>query len=190
MADWPDVAKVLLGSWPTQVAAWGREGIAAYVAEAKDRGLTPDAAIYALRTWPNPDWPPSAGNLVAAALVDPSTPTFEEALDAIYGRGGILKARPEHKALITEDDELRAKRDALEAAHPLIASFALSQGLTRLAGLPLEDPEWGTKHRRDLEAAWTRHLESGHQRQVAALAAGGAPRRLDPAASLQIERQA
>ena len=42
MADWPDVARVLLGSWPQQVAAWGKEGIAAYVAGGEGpRGLTP-----------------------------------------------------------------------------------------------------------------------------------------------------
>ncbi len=176
------LARVLLGSWPSQVAAWGDLALAAYLSELKGRSLTPEAAIYALRTWPDPKWPPSAGDVLAAALVDPGAPTFEEALDAICAHGGILKAHPPHKALITGEDERQAQQEALDRAHPLVASFAVSQGLTRLAHLPLEDPEWGEKYRRDLEAAWLNHRENSDRRQVAVLARGGGLKRLDPLA--------
>jgi hypothetical protein len=154
-------------------------------------GIEPAAASEGLRRmlFSGQRFRPSVSELIAAVREDPSTPTFEEAYQLIFGSGGVLKARAPHKALITEDDERRAVQERLETVHPLVASFATRQGLSRLGSLPLEDPVWGEKHRKDLEQAWVNHCESQEHREVAALAAGGGPKQLDPfQALLQIDR--
>ena len=132
-------------------------------------GIEPTAASEGLQRllFSGQRFRPSVSELIAAVRRDPGAPTFEEAYQLIFGPGGVLKARPAHKALITEDDERRAVQERLETVHPLVASFTTRQGLSRLAGLSLEDPEWGEKHRRDLEGAWDRHCESQEHREVA-----------------------
>jgi hypothetical protein len=78
--DWKPVATALLGSWPSQVASWGREALAAYVAELEARGVRPEAALVAIRSCPaEQKFPPSAPELAALARRDPSRPTFDEA---------------------------------------------------------------------------------------------------------------
>lgn len=137
--------------------------------------IEPQAAIVAVRElvlsgrefYPRP----TASDIAACAHADPSVPTFDEML--------ILIRRA-------------AKRDGAQdeaLAHPLVASFVARQGWDRLRLLPIDDPEWGEKHRRDLYGAWERHCESQEHREVAALAAGGGLRQLDPLHALpQIER--
>lgn len=61
---WRDVAKVLLGSWTSQVASWDPEGVAAYIHELQSRGVSPDEAAAALRASTS-EFPPSAGTVVA-----------------------------------------------------------------------------------------------------------------------------
>jgi hypothetical protein len=163
-----DVGRVLLGSWPSQVSSWGREGIAAYVLELQERGLTPEAAVAALRRWPD-KWPPAAGELVCGALVDPAAPTFDEML--LLVRRAAKTAEPEKY---------------LAAQHPLVGSFVARQGWDRLRTLPVDCPDWGEKTRRELREAWDRHVETGERREIAALASGGALRQLDPLAALQL----
>jgi hypothetical protein len=168
VSEWHDVGRVLLGSWPSQVSAWGREAIAAYVLELQERGLTPEAAISALRQWSD-KWPPSAGEIVSGALVDPSAPTFDEML---------LLVRRATKAIEPEK--------YLADQHPLVGSFVAQQGWDRLRTLPVDCPDWGEKTRRELREAWDRHVKAGERREIAALASGGALRQLDPIAALQL----
>jgi hypothetical protein len=168
MSEWRDVGTVLLGSWPTQVAAWGREGIAAYLGELKGRGLTPEAAITALRCCSD-RWPPNASEVAAQARRDPSQPTFDEAL--------VLMRR----SLKAEDPIVW-----LQNRKPLVASFLDRTGLDRFRVLPIDDPDWGERHRRDLRDAWDRHTQAMEGREIAALASGPRTglRQLDPLASL------
>jgi hypothetical protein len=164
MSEWKDVGQVLLGSWPSQVASWGREGIAAYLVELQGRDLTPDAVIVALRSSES-KWPLAASEVAAATRIDPFRPTFDEAYPAIYRC---------------------AARGVLDVGlHPLVASFISRQGLLRLGSLPLDCSEWGNKHRCDLEGSWNAHVEAMDGREVAQLAGGrGELGRLDPLAAL------
>jgi hypothetical protein len=142
---------------------------------------------------------PSVSELVAAMRRDPTRPTFEEALALMYGPGGILSAKPQRDGGVLRYDSERQRRALYDQAalqragdmHPLVASFVTRYGLDRLRALPVDDPEWGGKHQRDLEQAWNRHVEATDGREVAALAAG-APRgelaRLDPFAALGLPR--
>lgn len=180
------VGTVLLGSWPSQVAAWGREAIAAYVAELQGRGLTAEQAIGALRSC-EATFPPSAGELFRAARVDPALPTFDEALFLIR-----RAQRARATGLFTSEAQMLAAIDeaALEQlrriAHPLVVAFAERQGMRRLASLELDDPEYGELRRRELRDAWDRHLEACDGREVAAIAAGRRDglQRLDPLAAI------
>lgn len=187
--DWKPVAGALLGSWPSQVSSWGREALAAFFAELEARGVSPDRALVAIRSHDGA-FPPSAGELAALARCDPSQPTFVECYALIYGRGGILRARPAESTFADEGERGRAYRAAQRARaatmHPLVGSFVDRYGLDRLELLPLNDPEWGDAKRRDLEAAWDAHVEANEGRLVRAIAErrGDGLARLDPLSSL------
>lgn len=112
---------------------------------------------------------PSVAELLAAARRDPAVPTFDEAYRLIFGPGGVFRTGR------TDD------------VHPLVLAFVERQGPQRLRTLPLEDPEWGHRHRTDLQRAWEAHVDAFDGREVAALAAGTGQdglHRLDPLAAL------
>ena len=88
------VARALLGSWPSQVAGWGEEAIAAYLEELEARGVTAERALVAIRSCPeNQAFPPSAAQLAGLARRNPDEPTFPELLEAIYAADGVLRPR-------------------------------------------------------------------------------------------------
>lgn len=185
------VGRALLGSWPGTVAAWGADAIAAYLAELQARGLSAEGVLIAIRTWPaGTDFPPSAPNLAAAARRDPNAPTFAEMLELVYGRGGVLRARPAQRVFAGEAERERAWRAAaLERAalmHPLVTGFVASQGVARLRMLPLDDPDYGPIRRKELAAEWAEFVERNEGREVAALVAGrrGEMGAFDPARAL------
>jgi hypothetical protein len=192
--DQNDVGQALLGSWPGTIAAWGREGIAAYIAELQARGLSAERVLMAIRTWPAAsDFPPSAPNLAAAARRDPSKPTFDEALELIRR---ALRAwnRPLTGDYANEAELLRARErmvmERAESVHPLVASFIARRRIEQLQKelAELGDEEWGSVRRRDLQAAWEQHCEAFEGRETAALATGRRDglRRLDPLATLGV----
>lgn len=184
------IRRALLGSWPGTVVAWGAEAIDAYLYVLQARGLTAEQVMRAIGTWPaGSDFPPSAPNLAAQALKDPSKPTFEEAYALIYGRGGVLRARLPYDGPVLNPEVMRdaAARRRMEEIHPLVSSFIARYGLTRLRLLEVDDPVWGEVRRKELREAYDRHCEAMDGRDVAALASGqrrGEIGRLDPLAAL------
>ena len=130
---------------------------------------------------------PAVSDLLAELRVDSSRPTFDEAFLLIRRS---LKVRPGRVVFATVGEmhaaEDREALSVLEGCHPLVHSFAARQGVRRLRSLPFNDPEWGEKARRDLQAAWDRHVESWDGREVAVLASGQGLRQLDPGATLAL----
>lgn len=190
MTDWKLVTTALLGSWPSLVASWGREAIAAYVGELEARGLTPEDALRALRMC-DAKFPPSAPELAAVARRDASKPTWPEACTAMFGSGGVLRARTNvRKASWEAGERDRLNDDAAwrraGELHPLIGAFVRAQGLDRLRSLNLEDDEWGGARRKLLADEWETFVEAHATRDVAALAAGrrGELGRVDPVRAL------
>lgn len=177
MTDWIKVGRALLGRWPSQVAVWGEEGIAAFVEELQADGLTPDQALAGLRMHRPPDgkdYPPSVATVSALALSDPSSPTFDEAMQVI---AHVLKARTQvSKAWweYGERDELnrQAMMERAAGVHPLVQAFIRAQGLDRLRTLDLADEEYGQARRQQLRAAWEAFAEAHAGREVAALVSG------------------
>lgn len=159
-------------------------------------GLAPDAAAQGLRRLllEGHRHRPSVSVLLEAARRDPSRPTFDEAMMLLYGPGGVLRATPARAgAVVTYRHERDRRRLYDEAAieraqgmHPLLGSFIARQGLDRLRGLQLDDPEWGDAKRRDLERAWNEHVATFDGREVAAIASGRRDEleRLDPLKAL------
>jgi hypothetical protein len=135
---------------------------------------------------------PSVSEVLEAARRDPSKPTFAEAYLLIYGRRGALRARPERRVYRDHKEQRKLEDDAIRERagqlHPLVATFIDRQGIGRLQQLPVNDPEWGEKHRRDLEKAWDQHAEAMADRDVAQLAAAPGRRhalgKFDPLAAL------
>jgi hypothetical protein len=159
-------------------------------------GVDPAEAVGALRRLLHRGarFRPSAAELLGELHADPTRPTFAEAYQLIFGPRGVLRARIVGGRWDNEADRRAAHRQAIEeraaGVHPLVGAFVMRQGIDRLRTLPLEDPQWGEKHRRDLERAWEQHVEAFDGREVAALAAGSRDglRQLDPLAALGIAR--
>lgn len=172
--DWQPVATALLGSWPSQVASWGREALAAYLAELEVRAVTPDAALVAIRSCPaSQKFPPSAPELAALSHNDPDRPTPEEMYQQLYGPGGVFGTR---RSDVT--------------VSPWVLAFVKSYGRERLRMLEVDHEDYGDLKRRELREAYGRFLAANEGRGIAAIAAGRREEglaRLDPAAVLGLK---
>jgi hypothetical protein len=136
---------------------------------------------------------PRPGEIVERARRDRSRPTFDEAYQLIFGPGGAMSARlPKEFDSIERGQNEATVRRAREL-HPLVGEFVVRQGPGRLRRLPLEDPQYGELHRRDLREAWERHVQMFEGRELAALSegrpAGEGLRQLDPLAALGMGRR-
>ena len=186
------ITRKVLGAWPTSASQMGREGIAAYVQALQDRGLDAERVATAIDTWPaGSDFPPSAPNLAAAALKDPSAPTFDEAVQII---AHVLKARTSVRKSWWEYGERDAlNREAmLERAatvHPKVQRFIRDQSLDRLRRRDLDDPEYGQARRKQLRTAWEEFSETYDGREVASLVSArrGELGSFDPLAALDVK---
>jgi hypothetical protein len=157
MTDERDVARALLGSWPNQVASWGREALAAYLAELAARGVSPDAALVAIRSCPaGQKFPPSAPELAALARQDPERPTFDEAFQGIYGPGGVFGV----------------KRSGVTVS-PWVTAFVDWFGRDRLRMLEVDCEVEGKWRRRELRESYEQFLEVAEGRVVAQIARSG-----------------
>jgi len=94
---WAEVEKdavrvVLLGSFPSQVAAWGRSGIDAFMLELAARDLGPHRAIAAIRAHDGKFGAPTAGAILGIAdrQVQGPAPTFLEAARLVGARVSML----------------------------------------------------------------------------------------------------
>lgn len=121
---------------------------------------------------------PSLAEVFAQIRNDPDKPTFVEAYTAIFGTGGILRARTKVRKGSWEAGERGRLND--EAAcqragelHRLIGGFVRDQGLDLLRSLNLEDEEWGGARRKLLADDWEEFLDKNEGREGAALAVGG-----------------
>lgn len=174
-STWDAFVALLEGWWPGEFA---EESADAWRLALDD--TDPQAAITGLKALLHQGrkFRPSASELLAELRSDPSQPTWDEAYHLIYGRKGILAA--------WSDKERQAQR--LAAAHPLVRSFVERQTIERLMSIPVEEPDWGAKHRKDLEGKWNAHVEAMDGREIAALASGSRDglRQLDPLGSLAL----
>jgi len=198
--SWQPVATALLGSYPSQVAAWGRDAIAAYLAELAARGVTPDMALVAIRSCPaTQKFPPSAPELAGLARIDPSRPTFDEAM-VLVKRALRAGRRPLTGDYGSEAEMIGARenmvRDAARGMHPLVGAFLVRCGdVSRLAdevAEMLDDGVYAGVRRRELEQRWTQHVEAMEGRDAAEVATGrrrGELARFDPLAVLDAQRE-
>ena len=132
---------------------------------------------------------PSVSEFLAAVRHDPSQPTFGEACRMIYGRGGVLAAKPD-MSVFTEPERAQARLAKAHELHPLIASFVDRQTIAKLTTLHFGDPKYGEANRAALEREWNDHVQRFNDRDVAALAAGETERtrrleRFDPMVALR-----
>lgn len=183
LSEWIELQALIAGFWPhSREATRDQLRLQHQLLVSVDRGaaervITAEAASGA-------EWPPPPGRIAKLCLqpggdlpaLAPGVPTFDEAYHVIY----------ETRGLLTGDEK------AWTGVHPLIRSFAVREGLERLRVLPVECPDYGQLHRRDLRLAWDRHVEAmeGREAQVVGLPPGdrpGALRRLDPLAAIGID---
>lgn len=126
--------QVLIGSFPSQVTAWGEEAIAAYCLELSKRGIFPAEAAKAVRKLTG-DFPPSAGNLAHAVERERQgpPPDFMKAHRIIASKIGMLDYFRPAKGF----DVMVA---ALAEEHEAIARFAVAMGPRGLKEMP--DPRY------------------------------------------------
>jgi hypothetical protein len=180
MDAWKAVLRALLGSWPSQVSAWGREALVAYVEELEARHVHPEEALVAIRACSaSQTFPPSAPELAALARRDPTAPAFDDVLTAIYGRGGVLLVAP---PIVFDSRERAALHDEACFAkareiHPMVFGFVDHVGLAWLRTRDVAG-EFGFSHRRELMVAWDQWTARDAESRLFALAAGRGPGRL------------
>lgn len=177
--SWGRVGRALLGRWPSQVAQWGEEGIAAFVEELQAAGMGPEHALAAIRTYrpvDGKDFPPSVAALSKLAQADPSRPTFDEMLTLVTT---ALRAynRPLRGDFSTEAQMLGAREaqvlERAQSMHPLVVAFIVRHGVSRLQDEVGElSGEYGGIRRGELERAWGEHVQAFGDREVAALVSG------------------
>lgn len=198
MTTWDQVAESLLGTWPGTVSAWGAEAISAFLKEVAARGIEPEQALLAIRTFepddPSRDFPPSAAKLAAAARRDPSRPTPAEGVQMVEH---ALKARAASSKSVWQPGERdRADEQAVIARaqelHPDIFGFITSCGIRRLRSLGLDDPQHGAARRKILEDQFREWQERHDERRVLSLVSGrgeGGLARLNPVAAIGQQRR-
>lgn len=167
---WNFVARALLGSWPSQVASWGREALGAYLHELEARGLSPEDALVAIRACSaDHKFPPSAPELAALARQDPSRPTFDELLTQLYGPGGVFGFKRSDVVL-----------------SPWVLKF-VEDKRDWLRNLPIDDDDEGKWERIRLKESWDAFCQATEGRavhEIASRSGRGALGRLDPLAVL------
>jgi hypothetical protein len=189
MTDEADVAQALLGTWPTQVAAWGKSGIAAYLAELGGRGVSPEQALVAIRCYdPDADFPPSAAKLAQVARRDPGAPTALEVVSILWAEGGVMHSRAEYpgggwrgpNARDAADEQ--ARLDEATKHHPRVVAFIEAVGLDALKARDPRGEQYGEANRNWICREWDAFTEKANERGVAQLLAG---RHVDPLAALR-----
>lgn len=186
--DWKPVGTALLGTWPSQVANWGPEGIAAYIAELQARGVTPERALLAIRAYdPDADFPPSAAKLAQVARRDPGAPTGLELVQILWGPGGVLHARAESRAGVWAAGERdradeQAQLDKATEFHPRVVAFIHSVGLKALRDHDPRGEQYGPANQNWICKQWDAFVEVANERGVASMLAG---KTLDPLAAFR-----
>lgn len=195
-ADWKDVGALLLKSWTSHVAKWGRDGIQGYVEELAV-GVTPEEALAALRSFPG-DFPPSVGAVRRAVVIlelDP--PTWQDVLGAYaerrrrraesaasgwecpYGRcddGWVVDESTRQAARCECYEEMLAwRRGRVSGENVLLAEF-----LDSCPGRILEDAAGDSTAsgyaERDGRRRWEEHVEDAVTSGVLARVPGDMPR--------------
>lgn len=178
--DWNRLFALLDAGWPGELSA---DQAAAY--KALLDGIEPDYILAGLRRLLHAGarFRPTAAEILGEARQDASAPTFDEMVELVFGRRGVLNAQPPPRGLwIGESRRVAcdaAAAERMSEMHPLIGSFVHRMTFGRLRRLDLEN-EW---HRKELREGWATHCAAMEGREVAALASGSGReglRRLDP----------
>ncbi len=142
--------------------------------------FTAEQVMSALRALRGSKFRPSASEIANVLTPERAgTPTFDEMFRLLFSQRGALAAAG-----------IDGTRSRLVGMHPLVASFALRQGIQRLKELPVHDEDDGHWRRRELRVAWEGHVEAMEGREVAAVASGiGDLRQLDPLARLGLTQE-
>lgn len=144
MSEQQRLMRVLIGSWPALVAAWGREAIEAYVGELLERGVSLEEATTALRRATGA-FPPSAGEVYAAVerLRQGPAPLFMAAHRICAEKITMIDLRepsvsfPRFVAAVAE-------------VHEAVARWAVSVGPLGLRQMP--DPRYAQERSADTQA--------------------------------------
>lgn len=183
--EFRSAAFLLGGGWPGEFTANDED---AYYFLLSDFEIA--QIMQALKALRGSKFRPSASEIANVLTIERSdTPTFDEMVELVFGRRGVLNAQPPPRGLWVGDSR-RVAMDACAAErlaelHPLIGSFVHQWTLGRLRRLDLES-DW---HRKELREGWATHCEAMKGRDLAAVAAGrtsGGLRRLNtgPVAAL------
>lgn len=183
-----DIARCLLGTWPSQVAVWGEDGIAAYIGELRARGIDPDHALMAIRSYdPDADFPPSAAKLAQVARRDPAAPTGLEVVQLLWGQNGAMHARAPYPAGGWRGDDRKhaddqAQIDRATAFHPRVVAFIQHVGLDAVKARDPRGEQYGEANRNWICREWDAFTEKANERGVAEMLSAT---NINPLAALQ-----
>lgn len=177
--EWTAIEMVLEECWPGN---WSMNTGRAY--RMMLDAFAPVQILAALRMVGRKPFRPSAGEILAQLEADPGRPGWTEVLTAIYGRQGVLSARPPRQPYETEHHRQEARYAAcLERArgefHPLIAAFVETATPRRLDELGVGDEEYGGARREQLRKEWEAFVEHAEERRRFGLPLATGGRRME-----------
>lgn len=186
--EWDAFATLIEEGWPGEFDDAARKAWRVLL-----DSLEPERAIECLRRLllEGHTFRPSVSEFLAAARRDPARPTWDEAYILIRR---AMRQQSRNVRARSEPLMIRARcqvmQDWLGWISPFVAGFTAQQTFARLTQLPLDDPAWGQKTRRDLERAYDRYCETSDAREVAVIASGhpGELGRLDPLTALGLNK--
>lgn len=179
MSDWREVGSALVATYGDVVSRRGRPWMVGYCDEIAKRGVTPDQALDAIRSYRptpgTPDFPPSA-NMIASIVerhAASTAPTSDEITAALWGAGGVMHARARGSVFVGGRDmaDRTARLEAAWKRSDLLGRFVSTVGPDTLAAHDPRDLDAGGMNRGWLVKRWSEFCDVSRERQTARIVA-------------------
>jgi hypothetical protein len=168
--EWDGFLLLLREWWRARPEDWTDRRVAALAIGLAD--FTAEQASGALRRLRDAGqkFPPNVGEIANAIHTNRDDPSFTEAYELLFGKGGAVRARPQPGQRFADSaDRDRATDLAILqraiAQHELVGAFVAAVTPKRLRLLPVDDPDYGELERRRLNEEWNDFVERADARR-------------------------
>jgi hypothetical protein len=154
--EWEVIASILENGYPG--SPWTQTASRAYRVLLSD--YSTEQIIAALKVYnrvSGPGFRPSAKDIVQTIVKPVKRLSWPEIELWLVGDGtnrGVISGSWTQEQIV----------GAAAQVDPVLASYVAARGVAGLAMIPFDDPEWGGKHRRDLQKDYERFCEGADER--------------------------
>lgn len=169
--DWENVLLLLREWFVSKPEDWTTNRLTGYALGLADfTAAQVGAALRRLRDAPGRTFLPRVSEIADAIHTDRSDPSFGEAFELLFGKGGCVHARPAAGVRYDGQTERDKATDLaiLEKAidqHELVGAFVAAVTPRRLRLIPIDDPEYGDLRREELRREWADFVERADARR-------------------------